>query len=178
MYQNGLWVFGYGSLIWNPGFDYAQKQLAELHGFHRAFCMWSVHYRGTESTPGLVLALDPMAGARCRGVAYHIAASAAAEAHQYLRDRELISSAYYEKLHPVLLADGREVNALCYIVDRDHSQYAGGLGLEAQAAVIARASGSAGPNYEYLHNTVRHLAKLGIEDNDLETLGKMVPPAR
>lgn len=174
MYENGLWVFGYGSLIWNPGFDYSQKQLAALSGFHRAFCMWSVHYRGTAQAPGLVLALDPMDGASCHGVAYHVAAEGAEAAHEYLRARELVSSAYYEALHPVRLADGRDVPALCYIVDRGHSQYAGGLGLEAQAEVIAQAHGSAGPNCEYLHNTAQHLSALGIADSDMEALSLLV----
>ncbi len=173
-YQDGLWVFGYGSLIWKPGFDYAQKHLAELNGFHRAFCMWSVHYRGTEEAPGLVLALDPTEGASCHGVAYHVEPDGAQEAHEYLRERELVSSAYYEGFQPVRLVDGREVDALCYIVDREHSQYAGGLDLNAQATVIAGATGSAGRNCEYLHNTAEHLEELGIVDPDMQTLSQLV----
>lgn len=174
MYKDGLWVFGYGSLIWKPGFDYAQKQLAELGGFRRAFCMWSVHYRGTAEAPGLVLALDPAQGESCHGVAYHVGPEGAEAAHEYLRERELVSAAYQEGVHPVRLEDGREVPALCYIVDREHSQYAGGLDLAAQAEVIARSIGSAGRNCEYLHNTAEHLAELGIADSDMETLSKMV----
>ncbi|MCF6273119.1 MAG: gamma-glutamylcyclotransferase [Rhodobacteraceae bacterium] len=178
MYENGLWVFGYGSLIWKPGFEYAERQLAALRGFHRGFCMWSVHYRGTTDAPGLVLALEKKVGASCGGVAYYVSPSLARSAHDYLRGRELVSAAYMEEQHSVRLTDGREVLALCYVVDRDHSQYAGGLGLSEQAEVIARASGSAGHNCAYLHNTARHLAELGIRDGDIEQLSRMVPEAR
>jgi len=173
-YENGIWVFGYGSLIWNPGFEYQRKQQAVLSGFKRSFCLWSVHYRGDEQCPGLVLGLDPMAGASCAGVAYYIGPDQAAEVHTYLRERELISYAYLERWEHLRLADGTEANALCYVVDPTHSQYAGGLGLEAQAGVIAKAKGSAGPNLEYLHNTALHLAELGIEDTEINTLWALV----
>ncbi len=174
MYRDGLWVFGYGSLIWNPGFEYAQKELAELRGFRRGFCMWSVHYRGTAEAPGLVLALDAAASESCHGVAYFIPAPSAQAAHEYLRARELVSAAYVEGIHEVALQSGKRVRALCYIVDPAHEQYAGGLSLEAQAQVIARATGSAGPNHEYLENTAAHLSELGIADSHLESLHQLV----
>ena len=173
-YENGIWVFGYGSLIWNPGFDYAEKKLATLGGFHRAFCMWSVHYRGTEATPGLVLGLDATKGARCEGVAYYIEADTAPKVHAYLQERELVSYAYLEQWHPLRLEDGREVEGLCYIVDPAHRQYANGLDLPAQAAVIAAAEGSAGPNSAYLLNTAEHLQELGIKDSDMQALSAML----
>jgi len=169
-YEKGIWIFGYGSLIWNPGFEYSAKQNAVLTGFKRAFCLWSVHYRGDEQQPGLVLGLDPMEGAVCEGVAYYVAANEAKKAHLYLRDRELISYAYHEHFEPLLLADGQTVTALCYVVDPAHSQYAGGLSLDAQAQVIGAAKGSAGPNLEYLLNTAQHLAALGIKDEEIEAL--------
>ncbi len=169
-YENGIWVFGYGSLIWNPGFEYRSVQRATLKGFRRAFCLWSVHYRGTRDHPGLVLGLDPMAGARCEGVAYFVAPDQAGAVHRYLRARELVSYAYHERFLPLRLADGEEVQALCYIVDPAHSQYAGGLALAEQARVIGAAAGSAGPNIEYLQNTARHLEKLGIKDPEMERL--------
>lgn len=174
-YKNGLWVFGYGSLIWNPGFAYAEKQRAVLTGFKRSFCLWSVHYRGNAQRPGLVLGLDPLAGARCEGVAYFIEPADAERVHAYLRARELVSYAYYERFEPLALADGRHAEALCYVVDPEHSQYAGGLEPAAQAEVIAAAKGSAGPNLEYLQNTAQHLAELGIQDAEIEALWALMP---
>ncbi len=172
-YENGIWIFGYGSLIWNPGFAYASKQQATLSGFARVFCLWSVHYRGNAAQPGLVLGLNPADGESCEGVAYYVGAGAAKEVHEYLRARELVSYAYLERLLPLRLQDGREVQAICYIVDPDHSQYAGGLSLAAQAEVIKRAHGSVGPNLEYLQNTAAHLETLGIVDENMKALLKL-----
>ncbi len=172
-YENGIWVFGYGSLIWNPGFEFEAKQRATLTGFSRAFCLWSVHYRGNEEHPGLVLGLDPAQGARCEGVAYFVGAKAAENVHMYLRKRELVSYAYHERLETLALDSGQNVQAICYVVDPDHSQYAGGLSLGAQARVIKTAKGSAGDNLEYLCNTAAHLKELGIEDADIEKLFKL-----
>jgi len=172
-YTNGIWIFGYGSLIWNPGFEFAVRQRATLSGFNRAFCLWSVHYRGTEAQPGLVLGLAPAQGASCEGVAYFVAAEAAEMVHLYLRKRELVSYAYFEQLEALKLEDGQQVQALCYIVDPDHSQYAGELSLLEQARVIKTAKGSAGENIEYLHNTAAHLEALGIDDPDMRSLLKL-----
>jgi len=170
-----LWVFGYGSLIWSPGFPVAERRLAVLEGFHRSFCMSSIHHRGTVESPGLVLALDPRAGARCEGVAFRVPEAAAAETVAYLRERELISSAYVERVLPVALEDGGgEVAALAYVVDTDHEQYLKDLALEAQAEIIARAVGGRGSNTEYLYNTVDHLDELGIRDADLAWLAARV----
>ncbi len=173
-YKNGIWVFGYGSLIWNPGFEFEAKQQAVLTAFKRSFCLWSVHYRGDAKCPGLVLGLDPMAGARCEGVAYFIGPDQAKAVHAYLRERELVSYAYHERMERLDLADGTEVRALCYVVDPTHSQYAGGLALGAQAGVIAKAKGTAGPNVEYLQNTVLHMGELGIRDAEMEALLALV----
>ena len=176
LYKNGIWIFGYGSLIWNPGFDYETKQRARLTGFKRAFCMWSIHYRGNKQKPGLVLGLDPAQGVNCEGVAYFVAAQTAEKVHLYLRERELISYAYHERVETLRLEDGQQVQAICYIVDPAHSQYAGGLSLDEQAKVISSASGSAGPNLEYLQNTATHLAALGIDDPEMSRLVEMAKP--
>ncbi|MBE3636583.1 gamma-glutamylcyclotransferase [Mangrovicoccus algicola] len=165
-----LWVFGYGSLLWSPCFDPAERQLARLEGWHRSFCMWSVHYRGTPERPGLVLALDAAEGGACLGVAFRVAAPAREAALAALRERELVSSAYREEWLPVLLPDGRRVEAVTYVVDPAHPQYAGGLSLEEQAAVIGAAAGRKGPNRDYLDNTHRHLLELGLEDADMAWL--------
>lgn len=165
-----MWVFGYGSLLWNPGFEVADRAMATLDGYARSFCMRSIHHRGTEDAPGLVLALDAHAGAECRGVAMSVPPGQEADTLGYLRDRELISSAYIEKRLPVRLDDGRTVTAYVYVIDADHVQYCGGLELEEQARIIARAVGGRGPNHEYLFNTTDHLAELGLPDDDLEWL--------
>ena len=165
-----LWVFGYGSLVWNPGFDPAEKVLARLTGYHRSFCMRSIHHRGTEADPGLVLALDASPADVCQGVAFAVASGKEDSVLSYLRERELISSAYLEKNLPLDLVDGRRVIAVTYVVDPDHVQYCGGLALEEQARIISEAVGGRGPNDEYLYRTVDHLTELGIGDHDLEWL--------
>ena len=167
MVAKPLWVFGYGSLLWNPGFTPAEQVVARLEGYHRSFCMWSIHHRGTEENPGLVLALDVAEGAVCDGVAFRVADHEAEEVLQALRDRELISSAYYEIFVPLVLEDGRTIEALAYVIAQDHVQYCGGLSLERQAQVIAGAVGGRGPNPEYLYNTAEHLAELSVNDPDM-----------
>ena len=169
-----LWVFGYGSLMWNPGFAWDERVRATLPGFARTFCMRSIHHRGTPEAPGLVLALDPHPGAVCRGVAFRIPEGEEGGTLQYLRERELISSAYVEETHSLTLDDGRQVPALAYVVDSAHVQYCGGLDLETQARIIATATGGRGPNSEYLWNTVAHLLDLGIRDADLLWLSERV----
>lgn len=173
-----LWVFGYGSLIWDPGFEPAERHLAVLSGFSRSFCMRSIHHRGTPDAPGLVLALDADAGGACRGIAFRVRDGDEDAVTAYLRERELISSAYLEQQHPVRLDDGRAVPARCFVVDRDHVQYCRSLPLEEQAAIIANAAGRRGPNRDYLRQTVRHLAALGLEDADLEWLEQRVSVLR
>ncbi len=165
-----MWVFGYGSLVWNPGFEVSEKVIATLPGYHRSFCMRSIHHRGTVKNPGLVLALDEDGHASCQGVALAVTAGQEAATLEYLRERELISSAYLEKFLDVTLSDGRQVEAVTYVVDADHVQYCGGLPLEEQAQIIAKAHGGRGPNDEYLYNTASHLTELGIHDTDLEWL--------
>lgn len=168
------WVFGYGSLIWKPGFDFAERRLATLPGFRRAFCMASIRYRGTPEAPGLVLALDHDPGEACLGVAYRIDDAAAEATLAYVRGRELIAYAYHEEVHPVALEGGGVVEAICYVINRDHAQYRGGLSLEEQAEVIARSVGPMGPNAEYLVNTVESLAALGLADPELDQLAELV----
>lgn len=165
-----LWVFGYGSLLWNPGFEVARAVPARLQGWHRCFCMRSIHHRGTEDAPGLVLALDAQAGAVCDGLALEVPQGQDEAVLTYLRERELISSAYLERQVPVTLQDGTEVMAVTYVIDADHVQYCGGIALEEQAQIIACAVGGRGPNTEYLYNTVDHLDVMGIKDTDLSWL--------
>lgn len=168
-----LWVFGYGSLIWDPGFPVAERRIARAYGWHRSFCMRSIHHRGTVEAPGLVLALDRAEGAVCDGVAFAVAPGAELATLAALRERELISSAYLEATLALETAAGR-IEALTYVIDPDHAQYCGGLAPEEQAAIIARAEGGRGPNRDYLWSTAAHLAELGIGDADLEWLANRV----
>lgn len=165
-----LWVFGYGSLLWNPGFPVAEQAHGRLAGYARSFCMYSIHHRGTEEDPGLVLALDAHDEAVCDGLALRAEPGTEDETLAYLRERELVSSAYLEKHVPVQLSDGRVVEAVTYIIDPNHLQHTGGLALEEQAQIIARAHGGRGPNTEYLYNTAAHLDELGIPDPELHWL--------
>jgi len=169
-----LWVFGYGSLIWNPGFAVAGRCIARAQGWHRSFCMRSVHHRGSVAEPGLVLALDRATGAQCDGVAFAVAPGAEADTIAALRERELISSAYLETRLPLVARDGVQIEALAFVIDPDHVQYCGGLSLEDQARIIAQATGGRGTNREYLWSTAEHLADLGIADADLGWLSARV----
>ena len=168
-----VWVFAYGSLIWDPGFQVAESCVARLPGWHRSFCMRSVHHRGTAEAPGLVLALDQMPGAVCHGLALRVQPGAEAATLDMLRARELVSSAYLERTLPVNLTDGREVAALAYVIDPGHVQYCR-LTLDEQAGIIAKAIGGRGRNRDYLDATARHLAELGIDDPDLDRLATSV----
>ena len=173
--MNGaLWVFGYGSLIWHPDFPVAERHVARLQGWHRSFCMRSIHHRGTVASPGLVLALDRAEGAHCDGVAFRVASGAEDRTLAALRERELISSAYLEDRLTVTLVDGQRVTALAYVIDPAHDQYCGGLPLEEQALIIAGATGGRGANRDYLYSTAEHLAALGIADADLNWLAARV----
>ena len=171
---NPLWIFGYASLLWNPGFPVTERKLATLRDYHRSFCMRSIHHRGTAEEPGLVLALDEMPGASCQGQAMRVPDHAKLEVIEYLRERELISSAYLERLVQLDVEDGSTVTALTYVIDPTHVQYVSGLELDQQARIIARSAGGRGPNSEYLWNTADHLRELGIEDKDLDVLSARV----
>ena len=165
-----MWVFGYGSLLWKPGFEVAESVIGRLPGYARSFCMRSIHHRGSVEQPGLVLALDPVTGTACDGIVLRVAPGTEGQTLEYLRERELISSAYVEKNLDVQMADGRTVQALVYVIDAEHDQYCGGLPLEEQAQIIAKAVGGMGPNTEYLYNTASHLAQIGLHDASLEWL--------
>ena len=169
------WVFGYGSLMWNPGFPFTEQQPAQLHGYHRAFCMYSQHHRGTQDTPGLVLGLD--AGGHCPGVAFRVASEHWPATYKYLNERELVSSyAYTPKVIEVMLATG-PVPAFTYVANPDHPNYAGPLPLDTVVAIILRASGISGRNHDYLTELVHKLDSLGYHDSDLHALRERVKVA-
>ena len=167
-----FWVFGYGSLMWRPGFAHTETRRARLHGFRRSLCVTSHVYRGTPERPGLVLGLDR--GGSCVGLAFRVPHGLREEAVSYLRDRELITGVYLERMLPVRLASGENVEAVTYVVDRSHEQYAGSLDEPTAALIVSGAVGQAGPNEEYVLNTIAHLKALGIRDRWLEEVGSLV----
>ncbi|MGC2857151.1 gamma-glutamylcyclotransferase [Novispirillum sp. DQ9] len=164
-----FWVFGYGSLMWNPGFAFDDSVAAVLEGHHRSFCVWSRHYRGTPEAPGLVLGLNP-GGGHCEGTAFCIRPEDAAEVRDYLRERELCGYAYVEATLPVRLRDGRTCEAYTFIADRAHRHYAGDLPVDEAAEIIMRAEGVGGLNRDYLINTVRALERHGVHEPPLHAL--------
>ncbi len=174
----GFWVFAYGSLLWRTGFPYLERRRARLRGYRRAFALASIRYRGTPERPGLVLGLDWHPGSVCEGVAFRVCPSEDGSVRDYLHEREMMNRSYIEVVCPIEIDGGGRIDALAYVLDRTHRQYAGGLGLEEQAAIIATSEGPAGPNAEYLHNTVEHLREIGIEDPDLFALDRMVRARR
>ena len=172
-----LYVFGYGSLIWKPGFPHDGTHPALLRGFHRRFCLWSRLYRGTPEAPGLVLGLDR--GGACRGVAFRVPGTAAEAVLDYLDARENPGSetVYRRHMLPVRLLDqgGRMVRAVTYVANRTHPAY-GRPCPDTAAAAIARGVGQAGRNRDYLLNTVAHLRAMGVRDAALERIAGLLPP--
>ena len=161
-------MFGYGSLMWRPGFPHVERRRAVLHGRRRAFCIYSVHHRGVPEAPGLVLGLAP--GGSVRGVAFRVAAADWAATYAYLMEREQPTETYLEAWSMVRLADGDAVRALVFVSDMAHPQWAGALDLESQARLIAGSEGLSGRNIDYLRDLVSHLREEGLTDRGMEHL--------
>ena len=164
------YVFAYGSLMWRPDFPHADVQPARMAGVHRAPCVLSHVHRGTPERPGIVFGLDR--GGSCNGLAYEVAGDDMGEVLSRLRARELVTHVYRERLRPMRLADGRAVEGVVYLVDRTHPQYAGRLCLDALLARIRGSVGRSGPNEEYVTQTARRMARLGIRDRLIEDLAR------
>ena len=167
-----LWVFGYGSLIWRPGFEYLERVPARLTGAHRGLCVFSHVHRGTPERPGLVMGLD--LGGACRGIAYRVAAAQRRATIHYLRAREQVTMVYRETVRGVTLLTNPEqrVQALVYMVDRGHPQYAGRLDLATQLHLVRQGHGQSGNNRDYVLSTVQALEALGLHDRDLHLLAE------
>ena len=159
MAVHDFWVFGYGSLMWNPGFRFTERKQAVVHGFHRSLCMYSYMYRGTPERPGLVLALDR--GGACNGVAFRVAGETWEGTLAYLRAREQVTMMYREIIRPARIT---------YVADRSHAQYAGRLDHDTQMRHVLQGHGQSGSCRDYVLNTVAHLRELGIRDRPLERL--------
>ena len=169
-----FWVFGYGSLMWNPGFDHVEVQKATMNGVHRAPCVYSWRHRGTKSRPGIVLGLDQ--GGRCTGKAFKVKTEIHAPVLAYLRERELITNVYLETHYDAVLESGETISTLTYMVDQNHPQYAGKLSHQKLLKQIKGAVGKSGPNEAYFLNTAEHLAEIGIRDETMERLAKDLNP--
>jgi glutathione-specific gamma-glutamylcyclotransferase len=162
------YVFGYGSLIWNPGFPFLSSERAVLHGAHRSLSVYSHRHRGTAERPGLVFGLSR--GGSCVGVAFEVEERKWPAVFDYLQEREQDRGVYRETWREVILSSGKRVRALAYLVNETHPQFAGRLSIPDQAALVRGATGESGRNAEYVRNTVEHLKSLGIRDRALEAI--------
>jgi glutathione-specific gamma-glutamylcyclotransferase len=172
--KGDLWVFGYGSLMWRPGFEFIEQVPARLIGEHRALCVYSFVHRGTPEKPGLVLGLDR--GGACRGVAFRVEEKHRAATVAYLRAREQVTSVYREVMRSVWLENEprQRVSALAYVVDRGHVQYAGRLSLAEQIRHVQQGHGHSGANRDYVLSTVRAIEAEGFRDSQLHRLASML----
>ncbi len=166
--EDDFWVFGYGSLMWNPGFSHIERAPARIYGLHRCLCMISTIYRGTPENPGLVLGLDR--GGSAVGIAFKVAKKNVNHVLEYLEDREQITKAYCPHFTNAKLEDGRSVNVYTFIARHEHEQYAGPMSRQKCAGMVAKGVGDRGSSLEYLANTVEHLDQLGIKDTELHRI--------
>jgi cation transport protein ChaC len=173
--MDDFWVFGYGSLMWRPGFEYSQAVKGRLFGFRRALCIYSYVHRGTPERPGLVLGLDR--GGSCTGMVFRVDGHHRDVVMANLRERELVTNVYVEQHLPVHLSSGDRVEAVCYIADRQHQQFAGSMSADEAARRVAVSSGRSGHNVDYVASTVSHLQDMKIRDHWLEDVARQMPPS-
>ncbi len=166
--QDGIWIFGYASLMWRPDFPYLEAHPALLRGYHRALCVYSTQYRGTPEIPGIVMGLDR--GGSCKGRAFLLAAKDVPQVMEYLHEREMSTEVYAPKFLNVRLDDGRTVSAYNYIVRHGHEQYTGKLSIEDAVKLVCRGVGPMGTSLEYLENTLAHLDEMGIVEGPLHEI--------
>ena len=169
--RNNLWVFGYGSLMWDPGFPYAESRRGKIYGYHRSLCLRSVRYRGTDDKPGLVFGLDR--GGSCTGMCYRLNVDDQFKVATYLQDREMLNNAYEPYIRSVTLDDGRCVDAILFVVRRQHPSYVRNLSADQIAGIVADASGQRGANLDYVISTIKVLEEFGIRDRALRRVGKL-----
>jgi cation transport protein ChaC len=164
--EGDLWVFGYGSLMWSPCFAYREKALARVHGFHRALCILSTRYRGTQRKPGLVMGL--CRGGSCWGMAFRIPRKDVRRCLARLWSREMTRRTYEPRLLPAKLAGGRTVHALAFLADPEHPSFVRELDLHGRARLVAQGIGQRGPCVDYIRNTLDHMHEVGVRDPHLE----------
>ncbi len=168
MADGNPYVFGYGSLIWNPGFPFVRSERALLRGAHRSLSVYSHRHRGTATRPGLVFGLSR--GGSCLGMAFEVARSSWPQVFDYLQAREQDRGVYREAWRNVTLASGQQIVALAYLVNENHPQFAGPLTVDQQVEFVRQGTGESGRNTEYVRNTAKHLIALGIRDRTLEAI--------
>lgn len=172
----GLWIFAYGSLMWNPAFDFVEKRTAKLHGYHRSFCLKTPIGRGSRDCPGLVLGLDR--GGSVQGVALRVAEDQADEELDVIWAREMLAGSYLPSWVKLVAEDGARFHAIAFVMRRDCERYAGGLCMEETAQTIARAEGRLGPCADYLEKTVDAMDAIGIGDGPMHRLRDRVRALR
>ena len=163
-----LWIFGYGSLMWSPGFAYRQKALGRAHGYHRALCILSTRYRGTLRKPGLVMGL--CRGGSCWGMAFRVPRGGVRRALGRLWAREMNRRVYQPRLVPVRLAGGRQVRALAFLAATGHPAFVRELDLHGRARLVAQGIGQRGHCVDYIRNTLDHMHDVGVRDPHLERI--------
>ncbi len=163
--QRDLWIFGYGSLMWSPGFRASERSTAFVHGYHRAMCILSHRYRGTPRKPGLVMGL--CRGGSCWGMAFRVPQARARRVLAGLWEREMLNKVYKPTLIPVLVAPGRRIRALAFVADQTHRQFVGELDLHGRARLVAQGIGQRGHCLDYIRNTLEHMLALGLDDPHL-----------
>jgi cation transport protein ChaC len=166
--KGDLWVFGYGSLMWSPGFSYQEKVPARLHGYHRALCILSTRYRGTRRRPGLVMGL--CRGGSCWGMAFRVDAQRVRGALMRLWQREMPRRVYAPRLLKLQLRNGRPVSALAFLADPTHPAYVRELDLHGRARLVAQGAGQRGLCVDYIRNTIAHMGDVGVRDPHLERI--------
>lgn len=164
--EGEFWIFGYGSLMWSPCFSYEAKVPGRAHGYHRALCILSTRYRGTERRPGLVMGL--CAGGSCWGMAFRIERSHVRRALGRLWAREMTRQTYHPRLVAVKLRNGRTIHALAFVADPNHDSYVDELDLHGRAKLVAQGIGVRGPCVDYIQNTLDHMHEVGVRDPHLE----------
>jgi glutathione-specific gamma-glutamylcyclotransferase len=163
--RGDLWIFGYGSLMWSPGFRYAERRPGILRGYHRALCILSRRHRGTPDRPGLVMGLCP--GGSCWGMAFRVPAQRARHVLSALWRREMRGKVYRPRRVPVTIASGRRVRALAFVADTGHRQFVRELDLHGRARLVAQGIGQRGRCVDYIRNTLAHMRELGVNDPHL-----------
>lgn len=163
--RGDLWIFGYGSLMWAPGFRYAERHVARAFGFHRALCILSNRYRGTPERPGLVVGL--CRGGSCYGMAYRVSAARVRPVLRVLWHREMLNRVYIPRMIALRIGS-RRLRALAFVADTRHRQYAGELDLNGRARLVAQGVGQRGRCLDYVRRTIAHMAALGVRDPHLE----------
>ena len=164
--ERDLWIFGYGSLMWSPGFAYSAKEVARVHGYHRALCILSTRYRGTKRRPGLVVGL--CRGGSCWGMAFRVRAGQVRRTLDGLWSREMTRRVYEPRFVPASLGGRRTVRALAFVADTEHPAYVRELDLHGRARLVAQGIGQRGPCVDYIRNTLDHMHEVGVRDPHLE----------